>query len=99
MPTASHRFICVQALNRWEEGRKFADEILHETLEASRLEMLDRALLTETFYGILRNLSLLDFLIAQLRESSIDPLTRQILRLGVYQIFHMRIPDHAAVNE
>jgi 16S rRNA (cytosine967-C5)-methyltransferase len=53
----------------------------------------------ETFFGVLRNLSRLDFLIAQLRDGQIDPETRAVLRLGLYQIFHMRTPAHAAVNE
>jgi 16S rRNA (cytosine967-C5)-methyltransferase len=53
----------------------------------------------ELFYGILRNLSELDFLIGQLREGSVDPETRGLLRLGLYQIFHTRIAPHAAVNE
>ena len=44
----------------------------------------------ETFFGILRNLSRLDFLIERLREGTIDAETRAVLRLGLYQIFHMR---------
>jgi len=53
----------------------------------------------ETFFGVLRNLRRLDFLIAQLREGHIDTQTRTVLRLGLYQIFHMRTAPHAAVNE
>jgi 16S rRNA (cytosine967-C5)-methyltransferase len=53
----------------------------------------------ETFFGVLRNLSRLDFLIGQLREGRIDAQTRAVLRLGLYQIFHMRTAPHAAVNE
>jgi 16S rRNA (cytosine967-C5)-methyltransferase len=53
----------------------------------------------ETFFGVLRNLSRLDFLIGRLREGGVDAQTRAVLRLGLYQIFHMRTPPHAAVNE
>ena len=53
----------------------------------------------ETFFGVLRNLSQLDFLISRLREGTVDANTRAVLRLGLYQIFHMRTPPHAAVNE
>jgi 16S rRNA (cytosine967-C5)-methyltransferase len=48
---------------------------------------------------VLRNLSSLDFLIGELRDKPLDPQTRALLRLGMYQIFHMRTAPHAAVNE
>lgn len=99
MPHANPRAACVEALSRWEKGREFADEILHAQLAASEFGALDRALFTEIFYGVIRHQRLLDFLIARLRAEEVDPTTRQILRLGLYQIFRMRIPRHAAVNE
>lgn len=96
---ANPRAVCVQTLNRWESETTFADDLLHESLASSGLPPLDRAFLTETFYGILRNLSRLDFIISKLRDAPVDQSTRQVLRLGFYQIFHMRVPHHAAVNE
>lgn len=93
------RQACIAALLEWEKGRKFSDEILHETLKSARLSALDRAFVMETFFGILRNLSRLDFLIGELRDGSLDAGTREVVRLGLYQIFHMRTPAHAAVNE
>lgn len=95
---ASARQLALRALLEWEKGRTFSDEILHTVFERQRLSALDRAFLMETFFGTLRNLSRLDFLIARLREGSIDPETRALLRLGLYQIFHMRTPSHAAVH-
>jgi 16S rRNA (cytosine967-C5)-methyltransferase len=96
---ANPRQSCLRALLEWEKGKHFSDEILHTALEKEPLSPLDRAFFMETFFGVLRNLSRLDFLIAQLREGHIDPETRAILRLGLYQIFHMRTAAHAAVNE
>jgi len=93
------RFVCIHALKQWEEVSLFADDILHEAMARHQFATLDRALLTELFYGILRNLTLLDFLIQQLRDGPLDDFTRQVVRLGLYQIFMMRIPHHAAVNE
>jgi len=93
------RVACVQALQRWETSDKFADEVLHEALTSGRFNPFDRAFLTETFYGILRHRTSLDFLIGKLRDSELDMPTRQVLRLGFYQLFRMRIPHHAAVNE
>ncbi len=96
---ANPRQTCIQVLLEWEKGKHFSDEILHTALDRERLPPLDRAFLMETFFGILRNLSRLDFLIGRLREGPIDPETRAILRLGLYQIFHMRTAAHAAVHE
>jgi 16S rRNA (cytosine967-C5)-methyltransferase len=83
----------------WEKGTTFSDEILHGLVERHPLQPSDRGLLTELFYGVLRHLRQLDFLIAQLRESALDERTRNLLRAGLYQIFHLRVPAHAAVNE
>jgi 16S rRNA (cytosine967-C5)-methyltransferase len=99
MPRSNPREACVLALTRWESERTFADDLLHEYLGSWQLSALDRAFLTEAFYGIVRNLSRLDFIISQFRDTPLDAPTRQVLRLGFYQIFHMRIPHHAAVNE
>lgn len=99
MQHANPRAVCVHALSRWESEKKFADEVLHEILANIPLSALDRAFLTESFYGVIRNLSRLDFFITQLRETPVDDTTRQVLRLGFYQLFHMRTPHHAAVNE
>lgn len=99
MSFSNSRTACVDALLRWETGTMFADEVLHGALASSRFNVFDRAFLTETFYGILRHRSALDFLIRQLRDTDLDLQTRQVLRLGFYQIFWMRIPHHAAVNE
>jgi 16S rRNA (cytosine967-C5)-methyltransferase len=93
------RKACVSALLEWEKGRTFSDEILHTMFARRALGAMDRAFVMETFFGVLRNLSRLDFLIAQLRDGSIDAETRAILRLGLYQVFHMRTAAHAAVNE
>jgi 16S rRNA (cytosine967-C5)-methyltransferase len=93
------RLCCLKALQRWEAGREFADEVLHQTLQHSGLNGVNRSFVTETFYGVIRNRSYLDFIIQQFRPSGLDLPTRQVLRLGIYQLYKMRIPDHAAVYE
>src|SRR5882757_5060991 len=98
MPT-NPRQSCLYALLEWEKGKYFSDEILHTALEKEPMSPLDRAFFMETFFGVLRNLSRLDFLIARLRDGRLDPEARAVLRLGLYQIFHMRTAAHAAVNE
>ena len=99
MSSANPRTACIEALSRWENGQEFADSILHRSLAAARFGTLDRALFTETFYGVIRNKRLLDFIISRLRDGEIDAPTRQVLRLGIYQLVRMRVPHHAVVNE
>lgn len=84
---------------RWEKGGEFADTILHQTLEENRFSPMDRGLLMEIFYGVIRFRRTLDFLIGKLREEESDIRTRQALRIGIYQLLQTRIPEHAAVNE
>src|SRR5215831_3905512 len=93
------RLCCLKALQRWETGREFADEVLHQALQRSGLNNVNRSFVTETFYGVIRNRSYLDFIIQRFRPTGLDMPTRQVLRLGVYQLYKMRIPDHAAVFE
>ena len=59
----------------------------------------DRAFATELFYGVLRNLTLLDFWIDALRSGHLDHDSRDLLRLGLYQLFLLQTPEHAAVFE
>ncbi len=99
MPSANPRQTSLRALLEWERGSSFSDDILHRALAADRLGAMDRAFVMETFFGVLRNLSELDFLIARLRSGALDPQVRAVLRLGLYQLFHMRTAPHAAVNE
>jgi 16S rRNA (cytosine967-C5)-methyltransferase len=99
MAMTNPRSSCVKALIEWEATRRQADAVLHEVLVRGNHSMVDRAFFNEMFYGVIRNLRMLDWVIAQLREENISLQTRQVLRLGLYQIFKMRVPDHATVNE
>ena len=96
-----------------DKAREKALEILRRTedgvfagvlLEQSRPEFnaLDNAFILELVYGTLRNRALLDWVLNRLSERPVkktDPWTRNILRLGVYQILFLdKVPAHAAVN-
>lgn len=93
------RHSCLRALQQWESSRTFADDVLHRTLEGCRLTQVNRAFVTEAFYGVIRNRSLLDFIIERFRPSKLDSKTRLVLQLGLYQLFKMRVAPHAAVYE
>jgi 16S rRNA (cytosine967-C5)-methyltransferase len=95
----SSRSLALAAFQRWRMGTEFADQIVAEIFARSALGSSDRGFALELFYGLLRNLTLLDFWIAQLRPDPVDPAARDILRLGLYQIMLLATAAHAAVFE
>jgi 16S rRNA (cytosine967-C5)-methyltransferase len=99
MAPRSARELALVALRQWRTGEGFADAILARLLRSCDLPAPDRAFATELFYGVLRNLTLLDFWIGALRSAHLDHATRDLIRLGLYQLFHLKTPEHAAVYE
>jgi 16S rRNA (cytosine967-C5)-methyltransferase len=95
----SARRVALAALRTWRRKKEFADAIISSTLSASALQPADRAFGVELFYGVLRNLTLLDFWISEVRRGHVDVDLRDLLRLGLYQIFIAKTPEHAAVYE
>ena len=86
-------------LRRTEEGN-FADPLLDEARRD--FNGRDSAFIHELVMGVLRNRSLLDWTLDRFSEKPVsrtDAWTRNILRLGVYQLIHLdRVPASAAVN-
>jgi 16S rRNA (cytosine967-C5)-methyltransferase len=78
----------------------FADPLLDEARQ--EFNTRDRAFLLELVYGVLRNRSLLDWTLDSFSEKPVaktDAGTRNILRLGLYQMLFLdRVPVSAAVN-
>jgi 16S rRNA (cytosine967-C5)-methyltransferase len=99
MARLSARRIALKALRTWRKERRFADSILSEFLAKAQLPDSDRAFAMELVYGVLRNLTLLDFWIGCLRASKMDVDLRDVLRLGLYQLFLIKTAPHAAVHE
>jgi 16S rRNA (cytosine967-C5)-methyltransferase len=99
MAQLSARRIALNALRVWRKEKRFADSIVSQLLARANLAESDRAFAFELFYGVLRNLTLLDFWIGRLRRSHIDSDVRDVLRLGLYQLFLLKTAQHAAVHE
>src|SRR4029077_1246885 len=91
----SARRVALAALKTWREKKDFADRIISRLISASELASPDRAFAIELFYGVLRNLTLLDFWIATLRPGRLNADLRDILRLGLYQLFVTKTTEHA----
>lgn len=99
MARLSARRIALEALRAWRKEKRFADLILSQFLTKADLGDSDRAFVLELVYGVLRNLTLLDFWISCLRSSRIDIEVRDVLRLGLYQLFMLKTAPHAGVHE
>lgn len=99
MAQGSARQMALAALRLWRREKCFGDSIISGLLAKADLTLSDRAFALELFYGVLRNLILLDFWIGCLRHSRIESNVRDILRIGLYQLFLLKTPEHAAVHE
>jgi 16S rRNA (cytosine967-C5)-methyltransferase len=93
------RELALDLLNNWQKSHQLADDLLKIALDGSTLQGSDRAFVTELFYGCLRQKLTLDFLVAQLANVPPQPVVANILHLGLYQLFLLKTPAHAAVNE
>lgn len=94
-------------LHAWEvyrsvsQGLEFSHIVLPASLANSDFDGRDRAFITELVYGALRAQGQSDYLLTLVSERAledIDTKLLEVLRFTIYQIFHMRIPPHAAVS-
>jgi len=102
---ANARAIALNTLQDISRQDAYASLALDKRLSAitpDRLDSRDRDFVTRLVYGVTEKRLMLDYMIDKLLRdpSGIEPLTRDILRLGAYQILYMdRVPDHAATFE
>jgi 16S rRNA (cytosine967-C5)-methyltransferase len=81
------------------ERGAYANLVLPERLRAAGLHDRDAAFATELTYGTLRWQGTYDLLIDACveRPRPLDPVVRDLLRLGSHQLLSMNVSDHAAV--
>jgi 16S rRNA (cytosine967-C5)-methyltransferase len=96
---SSARRAALTALRIWRDQKRFADSIVADLSAAAKLRVADHAFMLELLYGVLRNLTLLDFWIDRLRSGHLNAGLRDVLRLGFYQLFLLETAEHAAVFE
>ena len=84
-------------------GKAFARELLAERFAHVPMKPEDRRLTADLAYGVIRRLATLDAVLAAYSAKpldELDPVVRQVLRLGIYQmLFLERVPQHAIVDE
>ncbi len=92
------RKLALDLLGRYEAGEAYINLAIGRACET--LADNDRRYLTALVYGTVERLITLDYYIGALaRRSDLDPVTRDLLRLALYELLYMHTPAHAAVNE
>lgn len=80
----------------------YSNLLLPKALSESDFDVRDRAFATELLYGTLRMQGRHDFLLKQVIDrpsTEVDQGIINIARLGIHQLFEMRVATHAAVSE
>lgn len=96
------RATALQVLQAVEENGAYANVALAQALRGAELSDQDRRFVTELVYGAVKAGGTLDWILRRYASrplSKIQPLIRQILRLGLYQLFYLdKVPASAACN-
>ncbi|MCF8010803.1 MAG: 16S rRNA (cytosine(967)-C(5))-methyltransferase RsmB [Clostridiales bacterium] len=97
------REVALKVLLNVEKKEAYANLALRGELGRANLKHVDRRFVTELVYGTVRSLKTLDWILEQFLKKPLSKqtaATRNILRMGLYQIFYMdSVPVSAACNE
>lgn len=96
------RLLAFKILNRVLFGGAYPDLVLKSTFERNPdPNHLDKSLLTEIVYGVIRWLGKLDYIIALFIERRVNKKEiLNILRIGLYQLLFLdSVPNYAAISE
>ncbi|MDF1578466.1 MAG: 16S rRNA (cytosine(967)-C(5))-methyltransferase RsmB [Desulfurivibrionaceae bacterium] len=90
-------------LEEWQGQATSLDLLVEKALRRPFTDHRDNQLCRALAYGVVRRLGYLDALLARYSNHPLrkmKPLTRQALRIGLYQLLFMdRVPASAAINE
>ena len=96
------RALALDVLTKCESGG-YSNIALDTIIKRNDLSSADRGLMTALIYGVIERKITLDYIISSLSSipnSKIEKDTRNILRMGLYQLRYMqKIPAFAALNE
>lgn len=96
------RFAATKILHETATNGAWANVVLAQTLRREKFSDIDRKFCTELVYGTVKAGASLDWKISRYLSrplSKVDEKILAVLRVGMYQIFFMRVPNSAAVNE
>lgn len=97
------RDAAVKALLTVQEQGGYSNIVLDELLQSVELSASDRGLASRLLYGVTERRLTLDYLLNQTSSTPVkmmDPIIREVLRVGVYQLVYLdKTPSFAAINE
>src|SRR5581483_3271828 len=93
------RQFAVETLDRIEESNAYANLLLPAQLtRIQRAPQRDRNFVTELVYGTIRMRRACDWLVDRFVSRELDAHTRNVLRMGAYQLQFMGTPAYAVVS-
>src|SRR5205814_450697 len=92
------RAVALDALIRIDGDQAYANLVLPRLLGRSRLSERDRAFTTELVYGTTRMRRACDWLVDRFVERELDCRTRNLLRLGAYQLQFLGTASYAVIS-
>jgi len=92
------RKLALDTLSRIERSDAYANLQLPATLGRSGLDQRDRGFVTELVYGTIRMRRACDWLVDRFVQRELDVQTRDLLRMGAYQLHFMGTPAYAVVS-
>jgi 16S rRNA (cytosine967-C5)-methyltransferase len=94
------RMVAIDLLVRVAESDSYINLLLPSFLTRAQVQDSDRGLIQELSYGTLRwQLQYDTFIDHFTAGKTLSPKLRIAIRLGLHQLFRMRIPAHAAIHE
>jgi len=95
------RLLVFDLLTEVNRNGGYSNLLLPQALTASNFEVRDKGFVTELLYGTLRMQGRHDYILQQVSDrplSEVDAGIIDICRMGVHQLFEMRVATHAAVS-
>ena len=92
------RELALDTLTRIDKFEKYANLELPPTLGRSALSPRDRGFVTELVYGTVRMRRACDWLVDRFVNRELDTRTRNLLRMGAYQLRFLETPPYAVIS-
>jgi 16S rRNA (cytosine967-C5)-methyltransferase len=95
------RVLAFDLLTEVNRNGGYSNLLLPQALSASNFEVRDKGFVTELLYGTLRMQGRHDYILQQVSDrplAEVDDGIVDICRMGVHQLFEMRVATHAAVS-
>lgn len=95
------RKLIYDLLNDVYKNKAYANIALNLVIKENEIHSLDRAFLTNVFYGVLQNTLFLDYCVKEYTKGKkVDGNMKTLLKMSYYQMYFMdKIPDYAIINE